>query len=86
MKLRGVEHVLLDLADSILARAGGAEEGVAIHVTRVDLDVPCEMRINARAGLDASMPRGRMATGFDPPLGQLRAVFLEDLALEGGDA
>ena len=77
MKLRGIEQVLVDLADSILARAGGSEDGIAIHVTRFELDVPCELRLNGRAGLDASMPRGRLATGFDPPLGQLRAVFQE---------
>jgi hypothetical protein len=77
MKLRGIEHVLVDLADSILARAGGSEDGIEVHVTRFDLEVPCELRLNARAGMDASMPRGRLATGFDPPLGQLRAMFQE---------
>jgi hypothetical protein len=77
MKLRGIEQVLVDLADSVLARAGGPEAGVAIRVTRFNLDVPCELRLNTRAGLDASMPRGRLATGFDPPLGQIRAVFVE---------
>jgi hypothetical protein len=77
MRLRGIEHVLADLAESVLARAGGPEDGVAVHVTRFDLNVPCEMRLNQHAELDASMPRGRLATGFDPPLGQVRAVFEE---------
>ncbi len=77
MKLRGIEHVLANLVESILARAGGPEDGVALRVTRFDLEVPCEMRLNRHAGLDASMPRGRLATGFDPPLGQIRAVFEE---------
>ena len=75
MTLRGIEQLLVDLAGSILARAGSPEDGVAIRITRIDIDVPCELRLNKHAGLDASMPRGRLATGFDPPLGQIRAVF-----------
>ena len=39
-------------------------------VSEVDLEIPVESRMSNR-GLEAAWPRGRVATGFDPPLAMI---------------
>lgn len=73
--MQSLEQYLLELAEAVLAKAGGPEHGVAIHVTRVDLDLPIESRFADGGRLEVSAPRGRLATGFDPPHARLRARF-----------
>jgi hypothetical protein len=57
------------------AGAGGPALGVAIEVTGVDLTLPIEAHIDRDGELRASLPRGRMATGFRTPHGRLTARF-----------
>jgi len=45
-------------------------------VSTVELAVPIEPRFAATGALDASWPRGRMITGFDPPLGTLEVTVI----------
>ena len=39
-------------------------------ISTIDLELPIEARL-AGGALQASWPRGRLETGFDPPLGML---------------
>jgi len=43
-------------------------------VSSVELALPIEPRLAATGALEASWPRGRMITGFDPPLGTLEVT------------
>jgi hypothetical protein len=70
-----LEAVLSELAATALAVAGAPEDGVRVSVTDAELDVPLETRPGARGQLLASLPRGRLVTGFAPVLGRLRATF-----------
>lgn len=46
-------------------------EGGDLVVSSVDLEIPIESRIDDHGRLEASWPRGRFGTGFDPPLGAM---------------
>ncbi|TMQ08133.1 MAG: hypothetical protein E6J90_41420 [Deltaproteobacteria bacterium] len=54
--------------------------GGDLVVSAVELELPIESRFDAHGRLEASWPRGRFGTGFDPPLGEvtLRLVVEED--------
>jgi hypothetical protein len=70
---------LVPLADLLvgvtaaLPIAAGGETGIS--VVAMDLDLPVETRIDRGGELHASLPRGRMATGFDLPHGRVVARF-----------
>ncbi|HSR98203.1 MAG TPA: hypothetical protein VLM79_14190 [Kofleriaceae bacterium] len=50
-------------------------------VTSVELTLPIEPRLARTGALEASWPRGRMVTGFDPPLGTLEVTLtVEEVA------
>mgnify|MGYP000217849499 CR=1 FL=1 len=40
---------------------------------RMELDLPVELRVTAR-GVELRLPSQRLPTGFDAPIGRLRAV------------
>ncbi len=61
-------ELLVELAGLVPERAGSLAEGVALHVSSLHLTLPIESRIGPAGELSASLPRGRLATGFDPPL------------------
>ena len=63
------------LVDGLPQPAGSPSAGVIVRATDVDLTLPIESRIERGAVLHASLPRGRMATGFEMPLGRLSARF-----------
>jgi hypothetical protein len=70
---------LAQLPERVAGSAGGADDGVRLRVTSLDVDLPIESRIVEDGRLEASLPRGLMATGFDVPHGRLSARFtLED--------
>ncbi len=48
-------------------------------VSGVELELPIESRLDAGV-MRASWPRGRMITGFDPPLGTLAVSFAVERA------
>jgi hypothetical protein len=66
-----LDQLIGDLA--ALAPAALSANGVSLVTSALDLDLPIEALI--ANGLRASLPRGRLATGFDPPLCRLRARF-----------
>ncbi len=70
---------LVALAAPLARGAGAPADGVVLSVDRIDLDVPVEARIGG-SGLDASLPRGLLATGFDYPRCRLR------LRIDAGEA
>jgi hypothetical protein len=78
--MRPLGELLVSLAGELGARAESAEAGLALAVTELDVVAPLEARLGAGAELTASLPRGRMATGFDPPLGRLTARFRREPA------
>lgn len=66
------------LEDLLAAMIGELEVGSpgdpdlgALVISDVELAIPIESRVAADGALQASWPRGRFATGFDPPLGTL---------------
>ena len=74
---------MIALEDLLVAMIGELPlAGGDLVVSAVELELPIESRLDARGHLEASWPRGRFGTGFDPPLG---AVTLQ-LTVEEGDA
>ncbi len=69
------ERLLLTLADATAQGAGDPGYGVRVAVDDAHVTVPIESRIASDARLLATLPRGRLATGFQIPLGRVRARF-----------
>ena len=63
-----VGRLVESLAEPELSDAGPTR----MVVTALDLDVPVETRIGDDGALLATLPRGLLATGFEPPVGRLR--------------
>jgi hypothetical protein len=75
--VNSVQDFLSELAErvpSIVDRAAG----VAIDVTELVIELPVESRIDQRAQLALSAPRGRMSTGFAQVHGRLRVRFVQE--------
>jgi hypothetical protein len=68
-----LDHLLVQLADEVAPRVQAA--GLSVAVTAAELDIPIETVPDRRGALHASLPRGRMVTGFMPAMGRLRAVL-----------
>jgi len=71
---------LVDLADVIVALAASLpavmeQSGTAVRCQTLDVTAPVEVQLGRDGNIRAQLPRGRMATGFDPPLGRLCAHF-----------
>jgi hypothetical protein len=62
-----LEELVVALLDTVPQETGGAGDGVRIEIDEVAMTLPVEVRFGAGGGLEASAPRGRQATGFDPP-------------------
>ena len=75
--MTSLETLLVGLAEQLPEGAGGPDEGVAVTVTAVELDVPIESRL-APGRFEATLPRGRWKAGFDLPHGQLYARFARE--------
>jgi hypothetical protein len=67
--------LLVQLVSLMPARVASSEAQLALQTTSLDLTVPIESRIVPGGDLQASLPRGLLRTGFDPPLGQVVARF-----------
>jgi hypothetical protein len=79
--------LMIALLGALPPAAGHADGGATtVTVTDLDLTVPIESRIGHQGVLHASLPRGKMTTGFAVPLGrlQLRATVQDPAASEGG--
>jgi hypothetical protein len=70
---RLLADTLIELAESI---ALPADASFPISVTSLHVDLPMEVRLGIRDGnweLFADVPEWRWQTGWEPPLGRLRA-------------
>jgi hypothetical protein len=76
--------LLLALGAGLPAPTGSPENGAVVSATDVALLLPLESRIGGGAVLHASLPRGRMATGFSVPLGRLELRFTAESPAEDG--
>lgn len=54
--------------------------GGDLVVAAVELELPIESRLDAHGHLEASWPRGRFGTGFDPPLGAIQLHLTVEVA------
>jgi hypothetical protein len=69
-------HELIVAITELMPPAVESVEGdVALRVSTLEVDLPIEAHIGAGAALGVSLPRGRLATGFDLPLGKVTARF-----------
>ena len=73
--MMALEHWLWQLEGSLPAQAEAGPGGGGLDVTGVDLELPVEAGRHGKAGLAVSLPRGRLATGFDRPRGRIRVRF-----------
>ena len=68
-------ELLRSLLDAVPLDAGGAEAGIRLEVDQIELAIPIESRLARDGRFLACVPRGRIATGFDLPHGELALVF-----------
>ena len=71
-------RLVLELLDALTPEQQGE-----LRVRGARVEVPIESRIEPRAGLRATLPRGRLQTGFSMPIGQLRFRVGEATGTEG---
>ena len=77
---------LAALVDSLPQPIGAESDGVRLVADSVDLLVPIESHIGQHGELRVSLPRGRMSTGFELPLGRIRAQFVLEARTRGPSA
>jgi hypothetical protein len=70
-----LEHLITSLADGLPEGLGDAEDGIRVESTTVDMTVPVETYVDQRGSVRASLPRGRLATGWDPIHSRLVLAF-----------
>jgi hypothetical protein len=69
--MQALGELIVHLASLVPERASAPGEALEVQVSALEVTLPFEARIEHGAELRASLPRGRLATGFDPPLCQL---------------
>lgn len=67
--MTGIDELLVAMIDELPQRGGD------LVVSGVELELPIESRIDGAGRLEASWPRGRMVTGFDPVLGAISVTL-----------
>jgi hypothetical protein len=70
-----LEELIVDFAAGIPEDEGGPEAGIRVEITSVDLTVPIETHVGDDGLVRASLPRGRLATGYDVLHSQLVMRF-----------
>jgi len=70
-----LEELVVALLDTVPRDTGGANDGVRVEIDEVAMTLPVEVRFAAHRGIEASAPRGRLATGFDLPHQLLTLAF-----------
>jgi hypothetical protein len=73
--MTSLEDLLIALLDAAPRGAGAAGAGLRVEVDAIELAIPIESRLARDGRFLASAPRGRIATGFDPPHGALAVVL-----------
>jgi len=73
--MKELADLLIELGSAVPLWAGASGAGVELAVTQAELQVPLEARFDRDGGLRVSLPRGRLATGFQLPHAHLCASF-----------
>ena len=73
-----LDRLITHLADAVAPNVAGVR-GLGLKVTDVDLLVPLESMPDPHEVVLVSIPRGRLQTGFERPLGELRMRFRQSL-------
>ena len=73
--MRPLADLIVALVEGLPTSAGSEALGAIVAVASLELAVPVEARIGRSGELFATLPRGRMTTGFQMPHGRLRARF-----------
>jgi hypothetical protein len=73
--VNSLEDFLVELLGTVPSAAGSVEAGLRIEVDELELAIPIESHLARDGQFLASAPRGRIATGFDPPHGSLSIVL-----------
>ena len=71
-----LSDLVIELVEALVDSVGAPALGVALAITDIDVTLPLEARLGQGGELRASLPRGRMATGFQVPHGRLVAHFI----------
>jgi hypothetical protein len=71
-----LEDLLASLLDAVPPGVGDAGAGIRVEVELIELALPIEARIARDGRFLAGVPRGQVATGFDPPHGALALVLV----------
>ena len=69
-----LSDLVASLLDAVPPEAGDDGAAIRISVEQVELALPIEARVARDGSFLAGAPRGRIATGFDAPLGALALV------------
>jgi hypothetical protein len=72
-----VEYLLHDLIDSLVERTFRRSPVIVLVVDELHVDLPVETGFDRVGALLMTMPRGRLATGFEMPLGRLTIHCVE---------
>lgn len=70
--MKPLAELLAELAESLIGPEMPGISVTGISVTGLDLLVPIETHLRANGELEATLPRGQLATGFDAPLGSMQ--------------
>ena len=70
-----LEELIVGFAAGIPEDKGGPEAGVRVEIVSVDLTVPIETHVGHDGLVRASLPRGRLATGYEVLHSQLVMRF-----------
>lgn len=73
--MTGLDELLAELLGSLPAVAGDPADGLVVAPTQVEFELPIEARVVRSGELEASLPRGRWASGLSLPIGRIRASF-----------
>ena len=76
--MSSLEELLAGLLDAVPFGAGDAGAGICVEVEAIELALPIEARLGRDGRFLAGVPRGQLATGFDPPHGALAFVFVRE--------
>jgi hypothetical protein len=63
-----LETLIVGLVDTLPEDAGSPEAGIRVELASIDLAIPVEAHVDADGHIRASLPRGRLSTGFDSDL------------------
>jgi hypothetical protein len=77
--MNSLAELVIALVEAVPADAGGPDAGVRVDVERLAVALPIEARL-AGGELRASAPRGRLGTGFDPPVGRIELAITRGAA------